>query len=285
MNDNENIIDARDAFEEKRNEPDVKAVFAHMEQSMGGAVSDDNNKKFAAQDLVYEAWDSRDPDEIYGLLKDAVELDAGNVDARLGLMDFLDLDTDERIEYLRDLLGVAKEELGDEFAEFKGHFWGFMETRPYMRVRSQLALRLMEAGRIEESILEHEGMLELNPNDNQGVRYGLLACCLMVKQLDGAKRILDQYEEEIGFSAMLAWGYILERFLSDDIVAAKKGLKQAKDLNGYVAAYFSGHRKLPKVTPSGYSPGSREEAVVTYEILGPAWDKYPAAQSWLSKNK
>ena len=285
MNDSENIIDARDAFKEKQNEPDMKSIFAHMEQAMGGTVSEEDDKKFAAQDLVYAAWDSRDSDEVYELLTEAVELDSGNVDARLGLMDFLDLDTNERIEYLRELLVVAKEELGEEFAESKGYFWGVLETRPYMRVRSQLAFKLMEAGRIEESILEHAGMLELNPNDNQGVRYGLLACYLMVKQLDGAKHLLGQYEEEIGFSAMLAWGYILERFLSDDLAGAKKGLKQAQELNGYVAAYFSGHRKLPNVTPSAYSPGSREEAIVTYEVIGPAWEKYPAAQSWLSKNK
>lgn len=46
----------------------------------------------------------------------------------------------------------------------------------------------MEAGRLEESIAEHEGMLELNPNDNQGVRYGLLALYLALKRLDGASR-------------------------------------------------------------------------------------------------
>ena len=53
----------------------------------------------------------------------------------------------------------------------KGDFWSFIETRPYMRAKAQLTDELWAAGFAEESIKHYKDMIELNPNNNQGVRY------------------------------------------------------------------------------------------------------------------
>jgi tetratricopeptide (TPR) repeat protein len=69
--------------------------------------------------------------------------------------------------------------LGPEgFKEYDGHFWGFLETRPYMRARHGLALALLKLGEEEEAMKHFRAMLKLNPGDNQGIRYLLLGCLL-----------------------------------------------------------------------------------------------------------
>jgi len=53
----------------------------------------------------------------------------------------------------------------------KGEFWLILESRPYMRALHGLGLTAWKQGRIEDAIGVFKRMLELNPNDNQGVRY------------------------------------------------------------------------------------------------------------------
>ncbi len=60
------------------------------------------------------------------------------------------------------------------FEEEAGHFWGRIETRPYMRAREGLAQVLLVLGRLAEAAEHFQEMLRLNPNDNQGVRESLI---------------------------------------------------------------------------------------------------------------
>src|SRR3546814_19715015 len=56
--------------------------------------------------------------------------------------------------------------LGDEFEGLSGHFWGFLQTRPYMRARAGLAITLWRLGDQQAAIDHYRAMLILNPNDN-----------------------------------------------------------------------------------------------------------------------
>jgi tetratricopeptide (TPR) repeat protein len=258
--------------------PDAGSILRLMERMMGGAAK---GKGHEAQDLVYDAWEAADADETFELLTRAVKLDPTNVDAWLGVMVFESLEGEEQIEFLRRLVAMGEKNLGKKaFTTDKGHFWGILETRPYMRARSQLALCLMEAGRLEESIAEHEAMLELNPNDNQGVRYGLLSLYLALKRLDAVDRLFQEYDER-EISTVFAWGYVLERFLTGDAAGAADALERARKQNPRAQAYFLGHRRPPKQVPGSYSPGSKEEAVIAWDLLKHAWKRHPEAQSWL----
>jgi len=92
------------------------------------------------------------------------------------VLSFSTLPAEEQIDILRNLVVRAEKNLGADFKEFKGHFWGFHETRPYMRARGNLAQLLVSEGRFDEAITEHEAMLELNLGNNQGVRYEWMSC-------------------------------------------------------------------------------------------------------------
>jgi len=257
---------------------EAESLSQRMERLAGGSAKRGVRD---AQDLVYDAWEAADSDEAFDLLTQAVELDPTNVDAWLGLMRYEPLDGKDEVVFLRRLVALGEKNLGKKvFREGKGIFWGLFETRPYMRARSRLATCLKAAGRLEESVAEHEGMLELCPNDNLGVRYGLMALYLALNNLDGANRLFREYDER-EHRAMFAWAYVLERYLAGDTGGATQALAAARKQNEHAEAYFAALRRLPKKMPGSYAMGSPEEAVIAWDILKPAWKKHPEVQAWL----
>jgi hypothetical protein len=122
-------------------------------------------------------------------------------------------------------------------------------------------------------------MLELNPNDNQGLRYVLLGHYLTLDRLDDAKRLLWQYGKD--GSAMFAWGRVLHRFLLGDDAKAHVALKKARQGNPFAEDYLSGRKRLPRQLPDFYARGDENEAIECALELGAAWAKHPAAVKWL----
>lgn len=87
--------------------------------------------------------------------------------------------------------------LGKEgFEEYAGHFWGFLETRPYMRARAGLASVLWRTGRHRDAIGHYRAMLKLNPNDNQGIRYVLARHLLELGDTVALKKLIKKYVED-----------------------------------------------------------------------------------------
>ena len=144
--------------------------------------------------------------------------------------------------------GVAAGEraLGKQaFEEYAGHFWGILETRPYMRAREGLAQCLWEAGRREEAAEHYQEMLRLNPNDNQGVRYSLATLLLDMDRDEDLRRLLAEYEDD----ASAEWAYtraLLAFREGGESAQANKLLTQAMKVNKHVPAYLLGHKQLPR---------------------------------------
>ncbi|RPH30772.1 tetratricopeptide repeat protein [bacterium] len=257
----------------------VRDIMRLMEKELAkeqGAFSDQ------AQQLFYDAMEAATEQKQRALLKKALELDPGNVDALLVVLHRVPLTLEEEIEALRKILALAERRLGPQtFKELAGAFWGFIETRPYMRARAQLAEAMRQAGRIEEAIAEWEAMLKLNPNDNQGVRYTLLACYLALHRLDEARKLFEKYDER-NYNTVFAWGWVLERFLSGDRAEAEKALAVARKQNPHTEAYLKEHRQVPKNQPDSYAPGSQNEAICFADALLMAWGRHAEAQQWLA---
>jgi tetratricopeptide (TPR) repeat protein len=256
-------------------------------RSLERALAAKSNKPSdRAQDLFYEAMDAPSEAEELKLLEKALKLDAGNVDVLLALLRYETFSPAEEIQFLQNLVQLAEMRLGAEaFKEFAGAFWGFHETRPYMRAREQLAEALRHAGRLDEAIAEWNAMLELNPGDNQGVRYSLLPCLLILQRLEEARKLFEKYPGDLEFNAVFAWGRVLERFLAEDLPGAVAALAAARKQNPHLQVYVKGHRQIPKTMPEAYAPGSKEEAVCYAEVVRAAWEKHPAALKWLEAQK
>ncbi|HET7628678.1 MAG TPA: SEC-C metal-binding domain-containing protein, partial [Bacillales bacterium] len=146
----------------------------YMQQPLEDRRLEKVTEKRKAEDLVDEAWGTGNPKERAALAKEALSLDKDNVDAYVLLADGTG-SLESRLAYYQKGVQTGERKLGKKFfEENSGHFWGLIETRPYMRAKQAYAETLAALGKTEQAIEEYEEVLELNPNDNQGVRYSLL---------------------------------------------------------------------------------------------------------------
>ncbi len=234
-----------------------------------------------AQDICYEAFEARGRKQIQ-LAKKALEICPDCVDAYVILAESRSNPQDACDLYAE---GVAAGErtLGKQFfKEEAGHFWGIIQTRPYMRARLGLAESLEKMGRIDEAIEHYRDMLRLNPNDNQGVRESLLACLLTTKRTQEADALLKRYKED--GTAMWNYGRALSTFIQKgDTPTARRHLAKAIECNPAAADYILDDGVLPPY-PQSYSIGSEEEAIVCAHIQRLAWEAIPDAIDWLEEN-
>jgi tetratricopeptide (TPR) repeat protein len=183
-------------------------------------------------------------------------------------------------------LGVAAGEraLGPAvFAEGAGHFWGLVETRPYMRARQGLAESLVEVKRLAEAVEHFQAMLRLNPEDNQGIRHSLVNVLITLDRDAEAWELLDRYPED--GSTLLEYPRALLRFRREgDSLGARKALQRAVRANRFVPALLLQHllhtRDLPP--PTGFfSPGREDEAVLYHVLSCDVWSGTAGALGWL----
>lgn len=248
--------------------------------AVSGAGRSDEERRVIAERLVDSSLECSDPMLALGYALRAVRLNPAALDARVLLAIAAEGPRDEFIEELQAIVALGEADLGEKFfRENRGSFWGLIETRPYMRARSRLVEELYSAGRISEAIRHDEEMLQLNPTDNQGLRYSLLGYYLEIDDLAGAQRLLKEYKDE--WSAMFAWGRILERYLAGDLTGTVQALKQARKQNAGVEEFITGRKKLPKDRPEYYSSGDLSEALVCMDAIGAAWARHREAVQWL----
>ncbi|MGH7325122.1 MAG: tetratricopeptide repeat protein [Candidatus Rokuibacteriota bacterium] len=232
-----------------------------------------------AQDLMYRAFEARGRRRIQ-LARQALELSADCADAYVMLAEESRHPEEARALYEA---GVAAGEraLGpDPFAQEAGHFWGIVRTRPYMRARFGLAQCLEALDRREEAIEHYRELLRLNPGDNQGVRYSLLAALMLAARDAEVATLLDQFGDEP--SALWRYGRALSVFRREgDSRAARERLREALRTNRHVPQFLAGESEWPGPEPASYAPGSREEAVSCEAELGEAWRATPDATRWL----
>ncbi|MHB1673135.1 MAG: tetratricopeptide repeat protein [Acidobacteriaceae bacterium] len=233
-----------------------------------------------AQELAYAAMEAKTKERARTLARRALAKDPDCVDA-LVVMTGIEAESPEQaIAGLQKALTAGERSLGAKFfKENKGHFWGLMETRSYMRARVELAELLHREGLNLEAIQHYEALLELNPGDNQGVRYPLLGLYLLVGNLEGARKLLREFEDDA--MATFAWGRALERVLSGDLPGASVALGIARKENRFFELYLTGQKDMPNQWPDSYSLGSEEEAIMCLDNIGLAWVEHPGAALWL----
>jgi tetratricopeptide (TPR) repeat protein len=177
-------------------------------------------------------------------------------------------------------IAAGKRALGPEtFQEHTGHFWSFLEGRPYMRAVEGVAETLRDLGRLDESVEHYREMLRLNTNDNQGGRYALVNVLIAANRDAEADELLAAHEKEDG--APMAFPRALLTFRRQgDSFDARRCLKRALQANRFVPGLLLGIRSLPAPTDT-YSPGREDEAAFYYLLSYGTWEKTPGALDWL----
>jgi tetratricopeptide (TPR) repeat protein len=232
-----------------------------------------------ARQLAYDAMDAPNEREARKLIGEALALDPDCVEAIVMLAEMSSSEAED-MELAERAVAAGERRLGKTFfKENRGHFWGILETRPYMRARHHVAMLLMGRGRVAEAIGHFEEMIELCPNDNMGVREQLLPLYLMVDHVEAAAKLLARYEDDIG--PTMTWGGALVFYILRDFDKARKSLAAARRWKPRVEKYLTLKKKLPKRKAGDYFAGSEEEAVEAATFLQPAWQLHPTALAWL----
>lgn len=241
-----------------------------------------DDPKWRAQQLAYDALETEDPAEALRLAHEAQEIDPDCIDAQRLSISLLPMDDDSRLRLLREVVAKAEKNLGEDFfAENMGHFWGVIETRPFMRALQHLAEVHFQQGQFSDATSAYERLMELNPHDNQGIRFPLLGLYLAQNQPERADRLFRRFLDDEKFLASFAWARVLERWLSGDLVQAHAALLRARKVNPYTEGYLFGRKVIPANTPALFRPGDESDAQVCAVNLAPAWLAHPAFCEWL----
>src|SRR5262249_53578686 len=177
--------------------PDQRAM-EHLMWNVPGApgqAGGEDTPQARAQDILYRAYEEPDPRRRVELAREALAVWPDAADA-YGLLAEHAAGRKEALQFYEQAVAAGERAIGaEQFREATGHFWGLLETRPYMRARAGLANALWSAGRREQAIAHLQDMLRLNPNDNQGIRYTLAGFLLAEDRDEDLARLLDQYQE------------------------------------------------------------------------------------------
>jgi tetratricopeptide (TPR) repeat protein len=169
------------------------------------------------------------------------------------------------------------------FEALAGRFWGDLSTRPYMRARAALAHTLASLERVDDAVAHYESLLTLNPDDNQGNRYSLLAVLLECNRNDAARALVDRYRDDAG----TAWAYgraLLAFRAEGDTPAAGDALRDAIDTNPHVARFLVAPEEIPAFDSPYVTFGGPDEAVGVFDAFAPAFEQTPGALEWVERH-
>ncbi len=235
-----------------------------------------------AQQIMYKAWDESHPGKRLTLAHQALATSPNCADAYVLLAEE-EADTVGRaLDYYQQGVAAGRRALGEGyFSEEVGHFWGLLETRPYMRALHGQANMLWQLRRHEEAAAIFREMLRLNPGDNQGVRYSLLQLLLELDRVEEARALIAQYEDE--YSSTWLYTQALLAFKQEgDSPASTSALKDALKQNPHVPAYLSGKKRIPNRLPDTISPGNETEAIDYAVGHLNDWRRTPGAVDWIA---
>jgi tetratricopeptide (TPR) repeat protein len=242
---------------------------------------DDPDDFAAAQEIIWDAWDAPNSRQRVALAEKALKLSPLCADAYVVLAQETAKSEDDALRLYRQGVDAGEKALGKTaFRDDVGHFWGILETRPYMRARQGVAQCLWRTGAREEAVTHYRDMLRLNPNDNQGIRYMLLDCLLTLGRDAEAGKLLRRYRGDD--SAAWSWSGALATFRREgDTAASAKALAKAIRSNIHVPAYLLGRKKLPRNLPAFYSLGGKDEAIAYAHDSAEAWAAAAGALKWI----
>ncbi len=266
-------------------DPDALPFFDRraMESMMAGfGGSQQAGPLQKAQERMYQAWEEQNPKRRIALAREALKLSADCADAYVLLAEEEAKTLGEALNYYQEGVAAGERALGKAaFQEYVGHFWGLLETRPYMRAREGLANTLWELDRKDEAVNHYRELLRLNPGDNQGIRYTLLNLLLERNDERAARKLLDAYDEDSA-----EWLYTKALIAFREQGAARKSdtlLRAALKVNVHVPAYLTGRKRIPVRPPAFVGMGDESEAVTYAAAYLSHWRKSAGAVEWIQR--
>ncbi len=168
-----------------------------------------------------------------------------------------------------------------------GHFWGIVETRPYMRLRHSYIDLLINLGKFKKAIKECEELLVLSEGDNLGIRYKLVSLYAYFEDEENVIKIYEKFNKE-NSSRMLLAIVALYYKLDDEkkaetylkkLMKVNKGMKELfGDIEGLIDMMFDGD-----INPEIYQMDSKEEMMVALSDSQFLFAASPEFLFWVGK--
>ena len=188
----------------------------------------------------------------------------------------LETDVDKALALYKQAIEAGERSLGEEFMkEEKGYFWGMI-----VRAKAGLADCLFAKNRLNAAIDIYPDMLELNPNDNQGVRYLLSTLLLGKKDLSDYESFIKNHPDE----DCALWHYNNDLYYfkkQGKSTKSDKALLKAYKFNQHVVDYMLGIKEIPNEPPQYIGKGDENEAIAYIFDAIYTWGKTNNALDWI----
>ncbi len=179
------------------------------------------------------------------------------------------------------VIGAERFQNEEFLKQNKGHFWGLTETRPFMRCLQGAADSQFFLGRVMEAMGIWTFMLDLNPNDNQGIRYDLMPSLGGLRDHDRFEELDQQFADDV--SAAVYFNRALNLFTKHSGgPQALRALQLARTKNKFVVPMLL-KADMPAYRVAGYSLGTEEEAISYLDKAHMVWSGLPGAKDWLKQ--
>lgn len=189
------------------------------------------------------------------------------------LADLICCNDAERLLLLRWATRVGKLCCRDRIHESTGHLHGFLDARPYMRARTQLAWTLRALGCYEEAVGHYEALLHAERHDHiaQGM---LMTAYLELRRFDEARQHFDEYGDNGG--THLTYGEMIRCWLTgQDETQFQEALHRAFSSNQHVPQLLGEPKTPVEQSPFGVGIGAPDEAAEYLDVSHRLWDAYP----------
>jgi tetratricopeptide (TPR) repeat protein len=234
-----------------------------------------------AQDLVFEAYDLPLP-QAKKKIEEALKLYPDLIEAYefLGSAENI---AEIAITFYEKGITIGRRIFGGQYLEeHKGMFWGFHETRPFMRCLQQYADCLYTMGKVKECVAVLEEMIELNPNDNQGVRDQLLLYLLQLNEGKKFEKYAKMFKEDCMAFPLFTRALFAFK-IEGESDNANKLLKKALKQNKFVTKKLLSKKPITDLADH-YGYGDENEADYYAFFAQPIWQNTKGAMAWLSKH-
>lgn len=191
-------------------------------------------------------------------------------------------DQTKQLKLYRKAVSAGERELGVEWeGKYKGRFWQDHKTRPLMVAMGETARLLRWEDKFEEAIEVCERLLELNPNDNQGMRYELAPLYFEA----GKYNELETHLRKCGTESAAVLLYTRALYLytkGGDSRESREALLRAYKRNAYLPIFLSQAVDLPDEIPEAIGIGDESEAAAYVMEYGYQWDDQEEACQWMA---
>ena len=222
--------------------------------------------------------------------KKALKLDPDNLDAELMIADLKAKDPLDYLDRLKKVVSHGAKIMkaqGYDTDEYIGDYWGFIETRPYMRAKMQYINMLKSSGMIGKAIEECEDVLRLNENDNMGVRYILMHLYAFMEDEKKALVLYKKYVEYDESQILLPLSILY--FKRGNTRKATSYLERLAKANKDTKLFFKSivndelEKYIDEMEDFGYRPNSIEDLIVGFLENSFLYDQIPIYLLWAAE--